>query len=198
MPPTTITASRTSLHGAVLLGPRNESVRRVLDAINVCVLYATEVAPSDIRRFVLLRSVLLRLAPDRSVPVRSASVRSASSHVGAPETGALQVALAKIRRTQVGVGEIGEIKISIAHVRGTEVRSQTGAPVPGGSLQESARNIDADQWNAIVVEFLERVDATAAAAFSLRGVDDLPRLIVLLLEAVARFRKVEDDRDQAR
>lgn len=60
-------------------------------------------------------------------------------------------------------------------------------------LQKRAGHVDADQRNAIVVEFLKRLDAPSAAAFSLRRVDDLPRLIVFLLETVAGFGKVEDD-----
>src|SRR5271154_5878010 len=65
-----------------------------------------------------------------------------------------------------------------------------------GVLKKCARHIDAHQRNAIAVEFLQRFDAPAAAAFSLRGVDDLPRLIVLLLEPVAGFGKIENHRDQ--
>src|SRR5579863_4687474 len=65
-----------------------------------------------------------------------------------------------------------------------------------GVLEKCARDIHTHQRNAVAVEFLERFDAPAAAAFSLRGVDHLPRLIVLLLEPVAGFGKIKNHRDQ--
>jgi len=49
---------------------------------------------------------------------------------------------------------------------------------------------------AVLIEFLERFETPAAAALSLRSVDDLPCLIVLLLETVAGFGKVEDHCDE--
>ena len=64
------------------------------------------------------------------------------------------------------------------------------------ALQECAGGIDADQGNAIMVEFLEGLDAAAASTFTLRGVDDLPGLIVFLFAAIAGFSEVKDDGEQ--
>jgi protein-S-isoprenylcysteine O-methyltransferase Ste14 len=60
------------------------------------------------------------------------------------------------------------------------------------SLQECGRNINADESNTVGIKFGQGVDAAGGSSHVLRGVDDLPGLVVLLLDAVARLAEVED------
>src|ERR1700749_1737041 len=64
------------------------------------------------------------------------------------------------------------------------------------ALQKCGRSINTDKRHFVGIQFLERFDATAAATLALRRVDDLPRLVVTLFDAIARFAEVEDDADE--
>ena len=64
------------------------------------------------------------------------------------------------------------------------------------SLQEGGGDVDAGERDVVGIEFLESFDAAAAATLALGGVDDLPRLIVALLNSVAGFGEPEDDADE--
>ena len=66
------------------------------------------------------------------------------------------------------------------------------------ALQKGSGSINAYQGNLVGVQFLQCLDASAASAFALCGVDDLPGLIVALLDAIAGFAEVEDDADEDR
>lgn len=56
-------------------------------------------------------------------------------------------------------------------------------------LQRSAGNVNAYQGSMIRIEFLQGLDASATSAFSLRGINHLPRLGVLLLDPNYPIRK---------
>ena len=71
-------------------------------------------------------------------------------------------------------------------------------PVELHVLQERLGEIHANQGDAVGVELIERVDAAAAAALALGGVDHLPSLVMLLLPPLAGFGEIEDDGDQDR
>ena len=64
------------------------------------------------------------------------------------------------------------------------------------ALQERSADVHADQRNSILIQFLKRFDPASTAAFALRRIDYLPRLIMLLFEAIAGFRIVEDHCEQ--
>ena len=50
--------------------------------------------------------------------------------------------------------------------------------------------IYAYQWNAVLMKFLKRIDATSTSSFALSRVNYLPGLIVLLFYPVLAFRKI--------
>ena len=104
--------------------------------------------------------------------------------------------MAKICGLQVGVGKIGEVEPAVAKISRIEVGTHQARPLQIDALKKCARYVDADEGNAVLIEFLERFATPAAAAFSLRSVYDLPCLIMLLLDPVAGFGKVEDHRDE--
>ena len=47
-----------------------------------------------------------------------------------------------------------------------------------------------------MVQFLEGLDAAAAASLTLRRVDHLPRLVVFLFLTIAHFGEIEDNGEQ--
>src|SRR5713226_42241 len=77
-----------------------------------------------------------------------------------------------------------------------KLRPRQASTLKTNALQECAGDIHTDERNAVGVQLLQSFDTPAIAAFSLGGVDDLPRLVVLLLEAVAGFAEIEDHGDK--
>src|SRR5208337_2902341 len=71
-------------------------------------------------------------------------------------------------------------------------------PGQANPLQKRTGNVDSHQRYAVVIQFLQSFDPAATAALALRGVDDLPGLVVLLLQTVARLAEIEDHRHQDR
>src|SRR5271166_2224412 len=71
-------------------------------------------------------------------------------------------------------------------------------PGQANPLQKRAGNVDSHQRYAVVIQFLQSFDPAATAALALRGVDDLPGLVMLLLQTVARLAEVKDHRHQDR
>ena len=55
------------------------------------------------------------------------------------------------------------------------------------SLKKGGGDVDAGKGDVVGVEFLESLDAAAAATFALGSVDDLPCLVVALLDTRAGF-----------
>src|SRR5258708_8152932 len=108
----------------------------------------------------------------------------------------VEIALPKISVVQVGIGKIGGGKIAVAEVRSAEIGTHQTGTLKMDALKKCAGDIHADKRNAIGVEFLKCFHAAAAAAFPLRRVDNLPGLIVFLLEPVAGFRKIENNGDK--
>src|SRR5215510_13303929 len=64
------------------------------------------------------------------------------------------------------------------------------------TLEKCAGNIHADQRNTISIQFLQGFNSPSTAAFSLRCIDHLPRLVVFLLQPVARVMEIENHRNQ--
>src|SRR5215472_6664545 len=66
------------------------------------------------------------------------------------------------------------------------------------TLKKCAGDIHSHQGNAVRIQFLQGFNSPTAAALSLRGIDDLPRLIVFLLEPVAGVVEIKNHRYQDR
>ena len=79
----------------------------------------------------------------------------------------------------------------------TEVRASQISPIElaaeqigvdqADALEEGVGEIDADEGDAVFIEFVECLDASAAAPLPLRGVDHLPGLIMAQLYAFGPF-----------
>ena len=97
---------------------------------------------------------------------------------------------------QVGPGEIGEMEIAVAEVGGAEVGAHEVRVGDVESLKKGGGGVDTGEGDAVGVELLEGFDAAAAASLALRGIDDLPGLVVTLLDACAGFAEPENDADE--
>src|SRR5215468_191819 len=65
-------------------------------------------------------------------------------------------------------------------------------------LQKGSRDIHSNQGYSVMVQFLQSVDATAAATLALRCIDHLPSLIVTLLYAISGIVKIKEHSNEDR
>src|SRR6266404_1213176 len=91
---------------------------------------------------------------------------------------------------------MGGTQVAVAQVCRGEIGARQARPREMNPLQKGAGNIDPDQGCAVGVELLQSFDAAAIPAFPLRGVDDLPSLVMFLLETVAGLSEIEDHGDE--
>src|SRR5260370_3230100 len=90
---------------------------------------------------------------------------------------------------------MGGTQVAVAQICRGEIGTRETRTREMNPLQKGAGNIDPDQGCAVGVQLLESFDAAAIPAFPLRGVDDLPSLVMFLLETVAGLGEIEDHRD---
>ncbi len=133
-----------------------------------------------------LRGIKCRPIENGSTEIYRAQVGLAHVHI--LQMGAAQIAITKIRGVQVRTGQIRTLKIAVAGINGVKVGAYETCPGQTDPLQKSAGNINAYQGHTVAVQFLQGFDSAAATALALRGVDDLPGLVVLLLQPVPSTR----------
>ena len=186
------------LDGAALEGPLTETCGRVPDT--------GDVGGFDGRNLLPGNGFEIGVAQIRGGEVDSvefcadeiASDQVRVRHVGVGEDCVFEVAASEICGVEVGVGEVGEAEFAAAEIGGTEIGAQKICMLEAYALKKCGRGVDAHERDFVGVQFLQCLDAAAAAAFALGGVDDLPGLVVALLDAIAGFAEVEDDADQHR
>src|SRR5580698_9823167 len=197
-----ITASWSSFRGARLVDctifqrPVRESSGGVSYCGNVCSFHTLQVDPRN--------SVQIRAAQVGVVERGAGEIcadKTGGFEIGVAQIGfdtlcAAQCGAAQVGGVEIGEGEVDAAKIAVAQVCGTEVGAQQAGVFQIEPLQKGRRNIDADQRNSVCIQLLQSLDSAPAAALALGGVDDLPSLVVALLDAVAGLGEVEDDRDQ--
>src|SRR5260370_32793107 len=91
---------------------------------------------------------------------------------------------------------MGGTQVAVAQIWSGEIGARETRTREMNPLQKGAGNIDPDQGCAVGVQLLGSFDAAAIPAFSLRGVDDLPCLLMFLLEPVAGLAEIEDHGDE--
>lgn len=103
---------------------------------------------------------------------------------------------AQVCPAQIGEFKIGISQVGIAQVSVVEVGTEKIGLFKMDALKECLGYINGDQRDVIVIQLGEGVVSSAAAAFALGGIDNLPRLVMAHLRAFAGFGEVEDDGDQ--
>ena len=93
-------------------------------------------------------------------------------------------------------GEFRRSQVDVPQIGGFQIASQQVSSIQPDALQERPGCLETDQGLVIVIQFLESFDAASTAAFSLRGINYLPCLIMFLFAAVAGFREIENHRHQ--
>ena len=87
-------------------------------------------------------------------------------------------------KSKVYILHLRTVKIPTSHVSRAKVRSEQVCSAQINTLEERAPNINTHQRHAVRMEFLQRVNSSATASLSLCGVNDLPSLVMLLLNPV--------------
>ena len=134
------------------------------------------------------------------------AVEFRAGEIGADEVGVARLALEstvlarslprKFAEVEIGVMRSSRAQGAAAQIGGAEVGAEKICVFEMDTLQKCGGSINAHEGNFVGVQFLKRLDAAAAAAFALRSVDDLPGLVVALLDAITGFAEAEDDADE--
>src|SRR5215469_4093639 len=163
---------------------------RTLQTLNLMPLYIAKIGIPQVG------GVKRRSVENRPAQVRGAKVRF--PYVCILEVGTAQVALAKVPRVQGCVREVRGLEIAISSIHCIKVGTYQACPWQANTLQKRAGNVDPHQRNTVLIQFLQSFDPTATATLALRGVDDLPGLVMLLLQTVTRLAEIKDHRHQDR
>src|SRR5262249_16461105 len=183
---------------AVLDRPVQETWGRVLDPKYVGQFYTLDLLPFRVAKIQAAQVCFCKIRP----------FQISFAKICPSEVSILQSRVAQVRVSKIGIAEICRRQISIlhlcaakiptSHVSGAKVRSEQVCSAEINVLEECAADIDTHQRHAIRMEFLQGINPSAAASFSLCGSDALPRLVMLLLNPVHALGKIGDPREQHR
>ena len=180
----------------MLEGPRDKAIGGVPDAVDVGIHEIGDLLPGNATEIGGMEVGAGEVGTVQTDAGQVGSGEVAVAEIGMGEDGVFKIGVAQIREVQVGPGEIGEVKIAVAKVGGAKRGAHEIGVGETHSLEKCGRDVDAREGDVVGVEFLESFDAAAAAALALGGVDDLPCLVMALLDTVAGLNEPEDDADQ--
>jgi len=112
--------------------------------------------------------------------------------------GILKISTSKICRSQIGKLQSGTLEAASSDICRTNIRSIEIFVVQLDTLKERAADIDPHQRYSIFAQLLQGIYSPSGTSFALSRVNDLPRLVMLLLDPVSAFREVGNHREKNR
>jgi hypothetical protein len=182
-----------------LPGPIGETLRRIPNPEDIGVLNRFD--PSPILDMAHFRVTQVGSLQRQLIQVRPR--QRGSGQIGIRKAGTRQIASTQDRASQIGamkvtVIQIGFSKNSLPQIRAGKIAAPKCRSFQSEPLQIRARDVNSHQRKVVMIEFLQSIDPAAIAAFSLRGVDHLPGLIVLFFQAVGSTREIKNGSKQNR